>query len=275
MKTNKWRVNTGCNLGYDQSANKVCIHQILLIVTMDCTLKCKYCAHHCDVNHGTIDPAEIEQGIDGWSKKLSPHIVSVMGGEPLLNTKVEDYLLLCRKRWPGSNIRLVTNGLQLPQKPDSFFSMCEENAIEIAVSLHYQNERQENAIEELRRSGKSISISRVGRQWMKTYGYDSAGAPYPFWNEKYVESWEHCQLRHRCTAIVGKELYRCALLAAAAWGVRYGTMSGERWGFALDATRLLPDSPIEDIFHFYFDQSPLSCCGMCGSGKLHEIKRSR
>ena len=46
-----------------------------------------------------------------------------MGGEPLLNPQIEDYIKLVCDVYPNSEIHVVTNGLLLKSMPDSFFDL--------------------------------------------------------------------------------------------------------------------------------------------------------
>ena len=59
-----------------------------------------------------------------------------MGGEPLLNPEVNEYIKLTRKMYPFSIIFLVTNAILIPKMDDEFFDTIREcNAI-IQISLY-------------------------------------------------------------------------------------------------------------------------------------------
>ena len=274
-KRNEWRVNDGFDLGYDHRKNVVGIHQLLVLVTMDCNLKCPYCAHFCDVNHGGIESESILFGLKAWSRKLSPKILNIMGGEPLLQNDLELLLRSARQFYPEADIWLTTNGTLLKNQDRSFFDSVKEAQTEIHVSDHTQTDAQQREIDEsLRQMEEGITIYRRNNysNWYKTYEYDESGSPCPSWSDNAGTAWANCTLRRRCTTLIGDTIYRCAKMACAEWGVRHGTMRKEYWDFATNVPKLSPNSSPEDVFNFYFDQSPLDLCAACGSGTLYPMR---
>lgn len=102
-----------------------------------CNLNCAGCSH--------FSPLAKEEFPDfEESKRSFQHLgalfdgeceyIHLLGGEPLLNPRCEDYLRLARSCFPKGEIYLVTNGLLLPKMPDSFFETCRENRVIISVT---------------------------------------------------------------------------------------------------------------------------------------------
>lgn len=55
--------------------------------------------------------------------------IHLLGGEPLLNPKVEDYIRAVRDLFPDNRLELVTNGLLLPKMPESFWDTCRKCSV--------------------------------------------------------------------------------------------------------------------------------------------------
>ena len=121
--SNPFLVNQGYSLGYCHVQHKVLVPQILCIVTFDCNLRCRYCFHFCDKLEGRISVQSIKEGIAGWGKKIVPHRLVIMGGEPFLNHDLEEILLHCRKTWSNTNIQITTNGTLLEEQKESLWNV--------------------------------------------------------------------------------------------------------------------------------------------------------
>jgi len=69
-----------------------------------------------------------------WSSRITPKIVTLFGGEPLLHPRIHDIILAVRKAWPDVKIRLITNGYLLKKhQPSIWFKY---SPMEIQVSIH-------------------------------------------------------------------------------------------------------------------------------------------
>ncbi len=89
-----------------------------------CNLKCADCEHYSGLVETPVFPdlAKFTKDL-GQLKKFFDEItvVRILGGEPLLNPEIEDYIKLVSDIYPDSVIHVVTNGLLLKTMPDSFF----------------------------------------------------------------------------------------------------------------------------------------------------------
>ena len=100
-----------------------------------CNLSCKGCISLSDLNRKGVESlSSIEQQCKEWSHILSPKIISIFGGEPLLHPKLLDVLKLIRIYWPRSTIRLITNGYFLKNyNPMDWFTFSN---FEMQISIH-------------------------------------------------------------------------------------------------------------------------------------------
>lgn len=106
-----------------------------------CNLNCANCEHYSGLVKEPVFP-----DFDKFSRdirKLKSFIndiglIRILGGEPLLNPQIEDYIKLVSEVYPDATIRVVTNALLLKTMPDSFFetlNSCHEGS-GIHISLY-------------------------------------------------------------------------------------------------------------------------------------------
>jgi len=62
--------------------------------------------------------------------------VNLFGGECLLHPQLNDLIRISRKTLPEMHMSMATNGLLLPQQPDTFWKTCAENNMHILVTPH-------------------------------------------------------------------------------------------------------------------------------------------
>lgn len=104
-----------------------------------CNLNCKACEHYSslvkspkftDLNKFTKDIKKLHEFVDDIG------MIRILGGEPLLNPELDEYIVLARKLYPKAIIRVVTNALLLLNMPEHFFQTLKNNAAEIHISLY-------------------------------------------------------------------------------------------------------------------------------------------
>lgn len=106
-----------------------------------CNLNCAGCEHFAplakkeftDLNEYTRDFKRLSQLFDGRVR-----FIHLMGGEPLLNPAINDFMRVARECFPitsdfdvGGGIYIVTNGVLLPQMDKSFWECCRKYDIGI------------------------------------------------------------------------------------------------------------------------------------------------
>jgi len=80
---------------------------------------------------------DLQHWVTDWSAKITPEVVTIFGGEPLIHPKFWDICVLLRSAWPDSTIRLITNGYLLHKIPAAQWLTL--NNFEIQVSIHRQD----------------------------------------------------------------------------------------------------------------------------------------
>lgn len=100
-----------------------------------CNLKCDHCGHYCHIVDEEIftDINQFKQDMKELASKVRFYTIRLMGGEPLLHPQINDFLIITRKLFPYTNIRIVTNGILLPAMKDNFWNTV--NTLRIGIDL--------------------------------------------------------------------------------------------------------------------------------------------
>ncbi len=106
-----------------------------------CNLNCQCCTHFSPLAEPEFLPLDdYEKDMKRMSElttgKINVGSVHILGGEPLLNKNCTKYLELARKYFPNSVIRLITNGILLPQQPEEFWKVLSVNNITLAPTKY-------------------------------------------------------------------------------------------------------------------------------------------
>lgn len=117
-----------------------------------CNLNCKACEHYSglvkeprftDLKNFTRDLERLHEFIDDIG------FIRILGGEPLLNPELNEYIKLCRRLYPLAVIYVVTNAILLPKMPEEFFTTLRECNAAIWISFYPPIESKMPAIKKL------------------------------------------------------------------------------------------------------------------------------
>jgi len=83
-------------------------------ITDHCNLKCENCSHHSPfIKKGEYDVEEFERDIKAFSKYVNSEWYKLLGGEPLLNKKLQLYIDTIKRYNISKKIAIFTNGVLL------------------------------------------------------------------------------------------------------------------------------------------------------------------
>ncbi|MBR0060814.1 MAG: radical SAM protein, partial [Selenomonadaceae bacterium] len=117
-----------------------------------CNLNCAACSHYSglvkephftNLEKFTRDFERLREFIDDIGA------IRILGGEPLLNPEINEYIKLSRRLYPQAVIYVVTNGLLLPKMSESFFDTLRECDAMIDISFYPPLEGKMPAIKQL------------------------------------------------------------------------------------------------------------------------------
>lgn len=102
-----------------------------------CNLNCKGCTHFSNLVPEPVfaDKAAFAKDLAQLRSYFSYlHYFYLMGGEPLLNAELGDYIRLIRETFPYTQIVIVTNGLLICTLKEEVLKIIAENNAQISIS---------------------------------------------------------------------------------------------------------------------------------------------
>lgn len=104
-----------------------------------CNLNCKYCTHYSPLVKGDVftDINSLEKDLLQLKKYIDDiGIIRILGGEPLLNKKLPEFIKLTRKIYPKSIITIVTNGMIVDRMSEELMDAIKDNMAFIHISYY-------------------------------------------------------------------------------------------------------------------------------------------
>ena len=96
-------------------------------ITEHCNLNCKFCNHFSPLaKEEYLSLEEYKKDLGRLSDLFEGEMqqIKILGGEPLLHPNIIQFLEVTRKLFPKGSIKILTNGILLPQMSDAFWEMC-------------------------------------------------------------------------------------------------------------------------------------------------------
>lgn len=156
---------------------------IELHIADNCNLNCKGCTHFaplfkelgCDLEDRVGDVAKINSLFDEVFR------LDILGGEPLLNPELKDYIIALRKELPNSFIQIYTNGILMPKLDKKVLEVMHENNIGVTISEYYPTHQMIDIIVEVL-NDYSINYRLAKYDWKQNFNIPlslSSDSKYP------------------------------------------------------------------------------------------------
>lgn len=171
--------------------SKLFIPKIEFYITNVCNLACNECNRFNDLKFtGTQLWKDYEAVYEEWSKHIEFEKIVILGGEPLLNPSILDWIRGIHRLWPKYGKQVLTNATML-DRVKGLLQTCKDNMTWVGISLHSEKdlpeieERIKNFFEgeiALRIEGRENNA--LGADWY----FRSTGAPYAevgVWKQDY------------------------------------------------------------------------------------------
>lgn len=190
-----------------------------------CNLKCKGCSHFANLfpTDAIVDFCQYEKDMVRMGEISDITRLRLLGGEPLLNTEILQYLKVARQVFPDTDIYVATNGILIPMCESNILQYMAENNIAFSITLYKTAaSMKDQIVRRLGNNGVRYGLNEnVGRfEKMLTLCGDK--------NPK--ENISICN-RKICLTLKEGKLYRCAISAHVA---RYN----ERFQTAIESEAL-------------------------------------
>ncbi|SEP40933.1 radical SAM protein [Propionispora vibrioides] len=114
-----------------------------------CNLKCKGCTHFSNLytNNSIYDIELFKKDLSKLEENFNILYFRLLGGEPLLNPDLVQYIKITRTILPSTDIRIVTNGLLiLQQKEDVLFHVMKQYNISFDISSYQPTRKIKHSI---------------------------------------------------------------------------------------------------------------------------------
>jgi sulfatase maturation enzyme AslB (radical SAM superfamily) len=143
--------------------NKPTLPFLETMITQSCNLSCHGCTNYSDLSHsGYVPWAQGQAQIGPWLEKLEIPDFGLIGGEPLINPELQQWILGVRTLLPRSQIRLTTNGLLLHKHPDLLPLLGEIGNCVFKITVHVDNVRLEDTIKKIFSSYQWEPVTEFG-----------------------------------------------------------------------------------------------------------------
>ena len=253
------------------------------MITQACNLSCHGCTNYSDINHHGYVPWEQGKAqIASWLERIDIPDFGIMGGEPLLNPQVRDWINGTRELMPTAQIRFTTNGLLLEKNLDIVELLHNIGNCVFKITVHQHNTALEEIIQHLysKYNWKTITEYGVTRfktsnnfrlhikrpeLFYKTYqGLYSNMLPH---NNDPVEAFGAC-IQQTCPLLYKGKIYKCStsgLLEETLY--KFNNPNYEHWkefipsGVSPDCTEIELQKFLEDF------NRPNRICKMCPTNK--------
>ena len=108
-------------------------------ISNQCNLKCAHCSSMIGLE-SSIEELSFDKTIDSIAamNKLFSSInhFQILGGEPFLNPRLTDYLIILRKLYPHSTIDIITNGTLLLCQSETTYQIIHDYSINVMISYY-------------------------------------------------------------------------------------------------------------------------------------------
>lgn len=203
------------------------VQNLEIHATHSCNLVCESCSHYSNQHHkGIISPEAAKEWMLPWVDRLQPDKFGILGGEPLLNKRLPEFIEVCQECWKKSQLVLVTNGFLANRFNDDLPQALAKAKVKVNVSIHHNSSEYINRLQEqepiFERWHKHFGIEIQYRQsvtpttnttegWTRRYhGHGVNCRPYNDNNPR--KSWVNCAAKG-CLQLFEGKLWKCPATA--------------------------------------------------------------
>lgn len=127
--------------------NKPVLPFVEMMATQACNLSCHGCSNYSDLVHkGYLSWEQAELEILPWLDRVDILDFGILGGEPLMNPDIRNWIRGIRRLLPNSQIRFTTNALLLEKHFDIVDLLHDIGNCVFKITVHQRNSKIENVI---------------------------------------------------------------------------------------------------------------------------------
>lgn len=196
-----------------------------IMITRVCNLSCAGCSTYSDLPHkGYVTWEQGRQEIEPWLNRVQFDHFGLMGGEPLINPQIQQWLLGLRKLMPHSTIRMATNGLLLSKNLNVLDLLNDIGNVIFKITVHVDDPELQDSIDFVKSkfdwqpvyeygihrwtagNNLRLQINRPSRFFMTHQNAYPDAAPY---DSDYTEAFAVCHQK-LCPLLYKGRIYKCS-----------------------------------------------------------------
>jgi MoaA/NifB/PqqE/SkfB family radical SAM enzyme len=247
-------------------------------LTDNCNLACLGCNHFSDqLSGGTQAKVALESQLVPWSERVVFREVTLLGGEPTLNSELVSIVRMVRQLFPATPITMVSNGFALARH-NGLEDALRDLKVTLNISVHEDSPAYKRRLEPILRlvekwksRGITVNVWESWRYWESLY--QGVGETImPVGNGDSKAAWKVCSAaRYRCFQLRNGAIWKCPMLAyLPLLKKRYPSLSAV-WDASLKYEPLKPTASDSEIVQFFQCEAE-DVCGLCSNeGKSHDI----
>ena len=202
----------GEELAKEQNQRLVPLDSIHIEVNINknCNLKCKGCDHFAPIAEaGTLELDVFERDMKRLADVMAGHIhrIILLGGEPLLNENLLEYVKIAREYMSRTEIFIATNGTLLGKMGEEFWCVLRSAAVGLMVTK-YPVKLDYDGLKKLAEGNgivwEYIGSSESGRT-LWHFPLDLSGS------QDAMDSFIHCANANACHTLERGRLYTCSI----------------------------------------------------------------
>ena len=204
---------------------KIEIPFVEMMTTQVCNLSCRGCSTYSDIVHRGARPwQDAKQELVPWLDRVSFADFGVMGGEPLINPDIRNWITGARELMPDTKIRFPTNGLLLEKNFDIVDLLHQVGNSILKITVHVDDQNLESLIDRVfeRHDWQPVvefgihrwktsndfvfQINRPQQFFMTFQGTYETAEPY---NSNPAEAFAFCHQK-LCPLLHNQRIYKCS-----------------------------------------------------------------
>ena len=140
-----------------------------IMATQACNISCVGCTNYSDLpQKGFLSWSAAKSQIEPWLERVDINDFGIIGGEPLLNPTIKEWIYGIRELMPTAQIRFTTNGLLLHKHIDLVDDLMSIGNCVFKISIHTESERTNSIIDYLFKKYDWVPIREFGIDRFKT-----------------------------------------------------------------------------------------------------------
>ncbi len=263
--------------------NKPILSFVEIMVTQACNISCHGCTNYSDLSHaGYLTWEQGKKQIEPWLDRVEILDFGILGGEPLINPDIRNWIVGLRELLPNAQIRFTTNGLLLEKHYDVVQLLSDIGNSVFKITMHTNTTSVEKIIEKISAEYDWELVTEHGINRMKTKNnfrfqvnrpkvfIKSYVGTYPDIKPHHnnpVESFAICN-QQMCPLMYNGKIYKCSTSGLLEDTLRrFNNPNFDLWRNYIPQG-LLPTCSDDDL-HIFLDDfgNPNAICGQCPSNK--------